>query len=151
MAKKNIEKKIIIDFLNEYWDELAALISGTPDADTCRTLTERFPDDLCEFVGLLSKLISVYQIQGSGEQSESTVRGDLISYRSLNDTALLDSHHTDMKGLLEKAEQFRKHGSAHHEEDCSSIIVKNGLFTVRPQQYNEALNSPFKTLVDSVL
>ena len=145
-----MEKKIIIDFLNEHWDEFEGLLSETAGSTVSSTLTERFPDDLCKFVNLLSKLISSYQIQAPDEKSQSPVYGGHTFYSSLNNTIIFDSYHTE-KGLLEKAQQFRKNDSLHMEEEDSSIIVKNGLFMVRPQRHNEALNTSFKTLVDSVL
>ena len=118
-----MEKEIIIHFLNEHWDELAALLSDTADAAAARTLMEKFPNDLCEFAILLSKMVAVQQMHAVDKQ----------------------------QGLLEKAQQLRKNDSLHDEEEHASIIIKNGLCTVQPQQYNEALNSSFKTLVDSVL
>lgn len=118
-----MDKKIIINFLNEHWDDFAALLSRSADAAASRTLMEKFPNDLCEFASLLSKMMTIQQMQAVNKQ----------------------------KGLLEKAQQFRKNDSLNDSEKHASIIVKNGLFTVRPQQYNEALNSSFKTLVDSVL
>ena len=145
-----MEKKVIIDFLNEHWDELEGVLSETVDSSVGLTLTEHFPDDLCKFVNLLSKLISTYRIQAADEKSQSPVYGDHTFYSSLNSAIIFDSYHTE-KGLLEKARQFRKDASLHTEEEDSSIIIKNGLFTVQPQQYNEALNTSFKTLVDSVL
>lgn len=118
-----MDKKIIINFLDEHWDDFAALLSGAADTAAGRTLMATFPNDLCEFAGLLSKMMAVQQIQTGDKQ----------------------------KGLLEKAQQFRENDSLNDGEEHASIIVKNGLFTVRPQQYNEALNSSFKMLVDSVL
>ena len=118
-----MDKKVIINFLNEHWDEFAALLSEAADTAASRTLMEQFPNDLCEFASLLSKMITVQQMHAVNKR----------------------------QGLLEKARQFRKNAFLNNREAHTSIIVKNGLFTVRPQQYNEALNSPFKTLVDSVL
>ncbi|UTC51191.1 hypothetical protein [Treponema sp. OMZ 855] len=118
-----MEKEIIIHFLNEHWDEFADLLSETANADAGRTLMEKFPDDFFEFANLLSKMMTVQQRQAIDKQT----------------------------GLLEKAQQFRKNDSLNDEEEHTAIIVKNGLFMVQPQRYNEALNSSFKTLVDSVL
>ena len=118
-----MDKKIIINFLNEHWDDFVALLSGAADATAGRTLMEKFPNDLCEFANLLSKMMTVQQRQAIDKQT----------------------------GLLEKAQQFRKNDSLNDEEEHAAIIVKNGLFMVQPQRYNEALNSSFKTLVDSVL
>jgi len=118
-----MEKEIIIHFLNEHWDEFVDLLSETANADAGRTLMEKFPDDFFEFTNLLSKMMAAQPMQALDKQ----------------------------QGLLEKAQQFRKNDSLYDGEEHASIIVKNGLFTVRPQQYNEALNSSFKTLVDSVL
>ena len=53
------------------------------------------------------------------------------------------------KGLLGKAQQFRK--NIDDEEEHASIIVKNGLFMVQPQQHDKTLDSSFQNLVDSVL
>ena len=122
-TREKMDKKIIINFLNEHWDDFVALLSGAADATAGRTLTEKFPNDLCEFANLLSKMMTVQQRQAIDKQT----------------------------GLLEKAQQFRNNDSLNDGEEHAAIIVKNGLFTVRPQQYNETLNSSFKTLVDSVL
>ncbi|MGI5090694.1 hypothetical protein GWP40_05360 [Treponema vincentii] len=118
-----MNKKIIIDFLDEHWNDFASLLSEAADTAAGRTLMEQFPNDLCEFASLLSKIMTGQQMRTVDKQ----------------------------KGLLEKARQFRKNASLNDGKKQASIIVKNGLFTVRPQQYNEALNSSFKTLVDSVL
>ena len=61
------------------------------------------------------------------------------------------SYHPDMKGLLGKARQFRKGDPVSSIDDHSAIIVKNGLFTVQPQQHHNTLDTAFKNLVDSVL
>lgn len=118
-----MNKKIIINFLNEHWDEFTVLLSGAADAAAGRTLMEKFPNDLCEFANLLSKMMTMQHMRAIDKQT----------------------------GLLEKAQQFRNNDSLNDGEEHAAIIVKNGLFTVRPQQYNETLNSSFKTLVDSVL
>lgn len=118
-----MDKKIIINFLNEHWDEFTALLSETAETEVGRTLIEKFPNDLCEFANLLSKMMTVQHMRTIDKQT----------------------------GLLKKAQQFRKNNSLNDGEEHAAIIVKNGLFTVRPQQYNETLNSSFKTLVDSVL
>lgn len=146
-----MEKKIIIDFVNGHWDEFTALLSGTADTTAGRTLIERFPHDFCEFAVLLSKLISAYRTQTIDKELQLPVQEDSVLSSSLNSAAILDSCHTNKKGLLEKAQQFRKNNSLHKGKEHSSIIVKNGLFTVRLQQHNATLNNSFKTLVDSVL
>ena len=122
-TREKMDKKIIINFLNEHWDDFAALLSGAADAAAGRTLIEKFPNDLCEFANLLSKMMTMQHMRAIDKQT----------------------------GLLEKAQQFRNNDSLNDGEEHAAIIVKNGLFTVRPQQYNETLNSSFKTLVDSVL
>lgn len=122
-TREKMNKKIIINFLNEHWDDFAALLSGAADAAAGRTLIEKFPNDLCEFANLLSKMMTMQHMRAIDKQT----------------------------GLLEKAQQFRNNDSLNDGEEHAAIIVKNGLFTVRPQQYNETLNSSFKTLVDSVL
>ena len=118
-----MKKEIIINFLNKHWDEFTTLLSGITNAMPSRTLMEEIPDDLCEFTNLLSKILAVRQMYTTDKQ----------------------------KGLLEKAQQFRKNDYSYNREEHESIIVKNGLFIVQPQQYNETLDSSFKTLVDSVL
>ena len=118
-----MKKKIIIDFLNDHWDEFAALISGTTDTPIGCICTEPIPDDIYEFARLLSKMIDVHQMQDADKQ----------------------------KGLLEKAQQFRKTDFADNSEEHSAIIMKNGLFVVQPQQHSEILDTSFKNLVDSVL
>jgi len=122
-TREKMNKKIIINFLNEHWDEFTALLSETAETEAGRTLIEKFPNDLCEFVNLLSKMMTMQHMRAIDKQT----------------------------GLLEKAQQFRNNDSLNDGEEHAAIIVKNGLFTVRPQQYNETLNSSFKTLVDSVL
>ena len=122
-TREKMNKKIIINFLNEHWDEFTALLSETAETEAGRTLIEKFPNDLCEFVNLLSKMMTMQHMRAIDKQT----------------------------GLLEKAQQFRNNDSLNDGEEQAAIIVKNGLFTVRPQQYNETLNSSFKTLVDSVL
>lgn len=122
-TREKMNKKIIINFLNEHWDEFTVLLSGAADAAAGRTLMEKFPNDLCEFANLLSKMMTMQHMRAIDKQT----------------------------GLLEKAQQFRNNDSLNDGEEHAAIIVKNGLFTVRPQQYNETLNSSFKTLVDSVL
>jgi len=121
-TREKMNKKIIINFLNEHWDEFTALLSETAETEAGRTLIEKFPNDLCEFVNLLSKMMTMQHMRAIDKQT----------------------------GLLEKAQQFRNNDSLNDGEEHAAIIVKNGLFTVRPQQYNETLNSSFKTLVDSV-
>lgn len=118
-----MEKKIIIDFLNEHWDEFAALLSETEDVTAGAMLTEQFPADIYEFAKLLSKITAMHQMQVVDKQ----------------------------KGLLERAQQFRKTDSVSDSEGHSSIVMRNGLFVVRPQQHSEILDSSFKNLVDSVL
>ena len=122
-TREKMNKKIIINFLNEHWDDFAALLSGAADAAAGRTLIEKFPNDLCEFANLLSKMMTMQHMRAIDKQT----------------------------GLLEKAQQFRNNDSLNDGEEHAAIIVKNGLFMVQPQRYNEALNSSFKTLVDSVL
>lgn len=117
-----MEKEIVIHFLNEHWDELTAFLSKTADAAAECTLMEMFPNDFCEFAQLLSKM-----------------------------TALQQQAVEKQKGLLEKAQQLRKHDGLQTGEEYSSIVVKNGLFTVHPLQTAEILDMSFKTLVDSVL
>jgi hypothetical protein len=117
-----MEKEIVIHFLNEHWDELTSFVSETLDGANEHTLMERLPTDFCEFIQLLSKIAALQQ-QAVEKQ----------------------------KGLLEKAQQLRKHDALHAGEEYSSIVVKNGLFTVQPLQTAEILDVSFKTLVDSVL
>lgn len=116
-----MKKKIIIDFLDKHWDEFTVLLSESAEQPVSGMLAEHFPDDLYEFADLLLKMISAYR------------------YR------------TDTKGLLKKAQQFRKKASLNADEGHSPIIVKNGLFIVQPQQHSETLDTSFKNLVDSVL
>ena len=122
-AREKMEKEIIINFLNEYWDEFAAIVSDSPISAVDHTFMGCFPDDLYEFASLLSKILAMRQMHTTDKQ----------------------------KGLLKRAQQFRKSNSLYNEGEYASIIVKNGLFTVQSQQYNETLDSSFKTLVDSVL
>lgn len=127
-----MEKRIIIDFLNDHWEEFAALLSEAADTAAARIFAEHFPDDFYEFAVLLSKILSTYRTQ-------------------CPDTRLPPASHTDTKGLLERAQQFRKNDSPNADGSHSSIIVKNGLFVIQPQEYTEALDTSFKKLVDSVL
>jgi len=146
-----MEKKIIIDFLNEYWDELTALLPESADLTASCIRAECFPADFCEFVDLLSKLIAVYRRQVLGEQSQVPVQGRLAIYDSVHGIESLNSYHADTKGLLEKAQQFRNTDPLPVDESHSSIVVQDGLFIVQPRQYSENLDTSFKKLVDSVL
>jgi len=118
-----MEKEIIINFFNEHWDEFASLLSETTDPAVGRTLVERFPDDIYEFANVLSKMITVRQMHAADKQ----------------------------KGLLKRAQQFRKTDSVKGRESEPAIIMKNGLFVVQPRQHSEILDMSFKNLVDSVL
>ena len=146
-----MKKRIIIDFLNEHWDEFTALLSGTATPAAGCILAERFPDDLCEFAGLLSKLISAYRIATPDKRLSVSARERFNTSGLLSRTEALASSRTNAKGLLEKAQQFLKHASLHVDKSHSPIVMKNGLFLVEPQQDNKQLDTSFKNLVDSVL
>lgn len=146
-----MEKKAIIDFLNEHWDEFITLLSKTTGSTADHRQVEQFPDDISEFIGMLSKLVSAYRMPPTYKQAHEPVQERCTFDRLPLDADMTASYHPDMKGLLGKAQQFRKGDPVSSIDDHSAIIVKNGLFTVQPQQHHNTLDTAFKNLVDSVL
>lgn len=118
-----MEKKTVIDFLNKHWDDFATLLSGTAEVTALHICAEYIPDDIYEFANVLSKMISVRQMHAADKR----------------------------RGLLKRAQQFRKTESMNSRKSDPAIIMKNGLFVVQPRQHSEILDTSFKDLVDSVL
>ena len=118
-----MEKKTIINFLNKHWDDFATLLSEKAEVTALHICAEYIPDDIYEFTNVLSKMISVRQMHTADKR----------------------------RGLLKKAQQFRKTESMNDCKSNPAIIMKNGLFVVRPRQHSEILDMSFKNLVDSVL
>ena len=121
MGIKTMEKKVIIDFLDEHWEEFITLLTDMEANRPKNTLSKGiFPQQVSEFADMLSKILADHQKLNSG------------------------------KGLLKKAQTLRKK-LCENELPSFPIAVKNGLFVVQPQKHHEALNTAFKNLVDSVL
>lgn len=154
-----MEKKIIIDFLHEHWDELITLLleqkAGSRGCLTC------FPDDMYEFIEAISHFTSrcSKQVPDAPPVQEPKV---LSSYcrkagesRENSKGCSSGVPKKTVKGLLQKAQRIRERACGCSMQETAlqgtSIIVKNGLFVVHPQQSGEELNSSFKKLVDSVL
>ena len=147
---KKMEKELIIDFLNEHWDDFLALMKEMPVSESGMLSTGRFPAQIYEFAGLLSKIIAAYQRQNQKAQVHHSPRSDEQSAHWITKTGETDLPHTRVNGLLGKAQYLRSY-YLNGERSPHPIIFKNGLFVVQPQQNCEKLDAAFKTLVDSVL
>ncbi len=146
-----MEKDLTITFLNEHWDEFIELLSDMNTHDGNMPLMEQFPDHMREFAAVLYTLISSYQGRHKHTQSEQNIVMDTSVSANWVPDASFECCDADNRGLLEKAQNFRRCGHRHDEHAARSIIIKNGLFIVQPQQNKNKLNTAFKNLVDSVL
>lgn len=145
-----MEKETIIAFLNDHWDEFVSILADTNRHDGKEIRMEQFPDHIREFTAALSTLVASYQTQCENTQTEQEVHQDAMSADWVPDAAF-ECCDADNRGLLEKAQNFRRYGLPHDAHTARSIIIQNGLFVVQPQQNRNKLNTAFKNLVDSVL
>lgn len=145
-----MEKDIIIDFLNDHWDEFIVLLAQTAEQTSDSLQPEQFPHQVYEFAGMVSKVLSAYQKQ-QDEYISTDRPQESISAQWVTDAQALAAYDADTKGLLEKAQSLRRCSVPKDEMTPHSIVIKNGLFIVQPQQNMRKLNSAFKKLVDSVL
>lgn len=145
-----MEKEVIIHFLDEHWDEFINLLSKTVEEEAGLLQSEQFPNQVYEFTGMLSKVLAAYR-KDEDKRINSERQADSIPAQWVTEAQVLAAYDADTKGLLEKAQTFRRCGVSNDDMTPHSIVIKNGLFIVQPQQNKRKLNSAFKKLVDSVL
>lgn len=147
-----MEKDLIITFLNEHWDEFIGLLADMDKHDYNMPLMERVPDHLYEFAALLHTVVASYQNQQKNTQLRQEIAPEAAVSANWVPDDSFECCDADNRGLLEKAQNFRRGGNLRHDEHTArSIIIKNGLFIVQQQQNRNQLNTAFKNLVDSVL
>lgn len=145
-----MEKEVIIRFLDDHWDAFIELLSKTVEQESGLLQSEQFPNQVYEFTGMLAQVLAAYQ---KDETSRGTLerQAETIPAQWVTEAQALAAYDADTKGLLEKAQIFRRCEVSHDDMTPHSIVIKNGLFIVQPQQNKRKLNSAFKKLVDSVL
>ena len=147
---KNMEKKVIIDFLTNHWDEFMTLLSEMRNNTSDSVPYEKCPVQVYAFTGFLSQLLAAYSKRESAIRSKVTEQTGIPVKTLSAGSGKPNIYTADVKGLLKKAQYLRKY-VLNDERLPHPIIIKNGLFTVQPQYPRAELDSEFKNLVDSVL
>ncbi|MEL3906724.1 MAG: hypothetical protein P1P65_06825 [Treponema sp.] len=132
-----MEKKLILEFLDTHWDDFLLLLTGTHSDNF-------IPDNVREFTELLLRRLAGYR--GMYSDTAEPIPSDAAHL-----SAGAGVHDSDTKGLLGKAETFRRNQEHYGSDSPDSIINEDGLFFVQKQTENASLDPAFKKLVDSVL
>lgn len=134
----HVEKQLILEFLDTHWEELLTPLTSAYADDF-------IPDYMHEFAGLLwHRIVDCRRMYPDSDGKKGDSAGGHLSVSG-------EDYDSENKGLLGKAETFRRNQEQYGSDSPDSIINENGLFFVQKQTENASLDPAFKKLVDSVL